>query len=149
MLEKTGIVFPRLRSISFSQTNMKGPSHPSRIKIVELISGYDSILDVGCGTGLAYQMIMNVYPCMDYVGVDVTAKLVAHRRRKWPAAQEHFINLSVYNLEKIGRTFDVVMCRHLLEDLPEYDIAIRKMYPQAVRELLLVFYSKVLASERD
>jgi SAM-dependent methyltransferase len=125
---------------SFLADEHTGSGHPSRVRLLSLIEHGGSILDVGCGSGVDFRMITDAYPSIDYFGVDATEKFILSCRRRFPKAQRRFMHLSVYELERIGRTFDIVMCRHLLEHLPEYEIAIRKMYQQARMQLLLSFY---------
>ena len=120
----------------------EGANHPSRKKVIELLSGWKSVLDVGCGPGIAFEMVQQAYPLMEYVGVgiDVTDKFIVYCRRRFPERQDCFRTLSIFELDKISRTFDVVMCRHLLEHLPDYREALAQMYAKAERKLLVVFY---------
>jgi SAM-dependent methyltransferase len=133
-------LFPDDRVDDFLADRYEGPSHPSRVRIMQLIKGYDSLLDVGCGPGIAFSMVMSAYPSIDYVGVDVTDKFISFCQRRWPSSRQRFMKLSVYDLKRIDRTFDVVMCRHLLEHLPNHEIAIQSMYDLADKALLLGFY---------
>jgi SAM-dependent methyltransferase len=46
----------------------------------------NSVADIGCGAGLAYPLIRQLWPDARYIGVDVSPALVAHCRRRWPDA---------------------------------------------------------------
>lgn len=118
----------------------EGENHPSRKKVIELLNGWKSVLDVGCGPGLTFEMIQRAYPSMKYTGVDVTEKFILHCQRRFPDHQECFRTLSVFELERLSRSFDVVMCRHLLEHLPDYKQALTQMYATADRRVIVAFY---------
>jgi len=124
----------------FLRVGAEGKDHPSRAKAVRLLEGMNSVLDVGCGTGVMYELIRERLPNLDYLGVDVTDQFIRTARERFPVDAERFQHGSLYDLDKLNRRFDAVLCRHILEHLPDYVPAIQHMYARAWRKLILIFY---------
>ncbi len=124
----------------FLRTGHEGRDHPSRAKALALLEGMRSVLDVGCGTGVMFELVRERRPDLDYVGVDVTPQFVEAARQRFPDAAERFRELSLYELDRLGRTFDAVLARHILEHLPDYAPAVQRMWERAGRKLIIVFY---------
>ena len=74
----------------FLRVGHEGRDHPSRLKTIELLEGMTSVLDVGCGTGVMFELIRERRPDLDYVGIDVTAQFVAAARERFPADAARF-----------------------------------------------------------
>ena len=68
----------------FLRVGHEGREHPSRIKTLELLEGMTSVLDVGCGTGVMFELCRERRPDIDYLGIDVTAQFVAAARERFP-----------------------------------------------------------------
>lgn len=124
----------------FLRSGVEGRDHPSRATALGLLEGMTSVLDVGCGTGVMFELTRERRPDLDYVGVDATESFVDAARRRFPADAARFRQGSLYDLGALGRTFDAVLCRHVLEHLPDYVPALQHMYAQATRKLVVVFY---------
>ena len=62
-----------------------------------------SILDVGCGNGVMFEMIRERRLDLDYLGVDVTEKLLQVARQLFPADAHRFRQMSLYDLKKLRR----------------------------------------------
>jgi SAM-dependent methyltransferase len=118
----------------------EGREHPSRLKAIELLEGMTSVLDVGCGTGVMFELIRERRPDLDYLGIDVTAQFIAAARERFPAQAERFREGSLYELDRLPGVFDAVLSRHILEHLPDYVPAVQRMYARARRKLIVVFY---------
>ena len=99
-----------------------------------------SVLDVGCGTGVMFELLRERRPDLDYLGIDVTAQFVAAARERFPADAARFREGSLYDLDRLPGEFDAVLCRHILEHLPDYTPAVQRMYARARRKLIVVFY---------
>ena len=99
-----------------------------------------SVLDVGCGTGVMFELIRERWPALDYLGIDVTPQFVAAARERFPADAARFREGSLYEMDRLPGPFDAVLCRHVLEHLPDYTPAVRHLYGQARRKLIIVFY---------
>jgi SAM-dependent methyltransferase len=124
----------------FLRVGYEGRDHPSRLKTIELLDGMSSVLDVGCGTGVMFELLRERRPDIDYRGVDVTAQFVVAARERFPAAAARFQESSLYDLATLPGDYDAVLCRHILEHLPDYEPAVQRMYERARRKLIVVFY---------
>jgi SAM-dependent methyltransferase len=60
----------------FLRDDHEGHRHPSRLKAITLLEGLHSVLDVGCGTGIMFELLQGIRPRIDYVGVDVTERFI-------------------------------------------------------------------------
>ena len=90
-----------------------------------------SVLDVGCGTGVMFELIRDRRLRLDYLGIDVTEKFLEVARNTYPKDRHRFRRMSLYDLPKLRRKFDVVLCRHVLEHLPDYAPAVQSLYSRA------------------
>ena len=139
-LKETWRRFTPAQVRDFLRVGHEGRDHPSRLKAVELLEGMSSVLDVGCGTGVMFELIREKRPDLDYLGIDVTAQFVAAARERFPAEAARFREGSLYDLDRLPGQFDAVLCRHILEHLPDYAPAVQRMHARARRKLILVFY---------
>jgi SAM-dependent methyltransferase len=130
---------PELAKI-FLRCGPEGKSHPSRVRVLSLLEGLSSVLDVGCGNGVMFEMIRERRLDLDYLGVDVTEKLLQVARQLFPADAHRFRRMSLYDLKTWRRNFDAVVCRHVLEHLPDYVPAVQYLYSRARKKLILVFF---------
>lgn len=66
------------------------------------------VLDLGCGTGLGYELCRDINPDIDYAGVDISAGMLAATREKYPDL--HLTQGSMSSLPRhIGGDFDLVL----------------------------------------
>jgi SAM-dependent methyltransferase len=124
----------------FLRVGYEGREHPSRLRAIELLEGMTSVLDVGCGTGVMFELCRERWPDIDYLGIDVTAQFVAAARQRFPADVARFQEGSLYELAKVPGVYDAVLCRHILEHLPDWEPAVQRMYERARRKVIVVFY---------
>jgi ubiquinone/menaquinone biosynthesis C-methylase UbiE len=98
----------------------------------------ETFLDVGCGTGLTYKVLLesNLDPL--YVGLDITPRFIKLLKKKYPEAQWHVGRAQ--NLPFPDRSFDMVTCRALLEHLPDPAPAIREMARVAKDTVVIVWH---------
>jgi SAM-dependent methyltransferase len=118
----------------FLRVGYEGREHPSRLRTIELLQGMSSVLDVGCGTGVMFELLRERRPDIDYLGIDVTAQFVAAARERFPADAARFQEGSLYELAKLPGVSDAVLCRHILEHLPDFEPAVQRMYERARRK---------------
>ena len=87
------------------------------------------ILDAGCGTGEITVRLAELFPRARIVGVDVLDEHLARaRRRAAPyGARVRFENQSVFELGYPDGAFDLVVCRHLLQAIPQTERVLREL----------------------
>jgi len=69
---------------SFLRTGPEGKDHLSRQTAVRLLRGMSSVLDVGCGTGVMFELIRDCRLELDYLGIDVTETFLEVARNLYP-----------------------------------------------------------------
>lgn len=78
------------------------------------------ILDAGCGTGEISSRLAGLYPRSSVLGVDIVESHLALARAKHAAlgARLRFEARSIFDLGLPARSFDLVVCRHVLQAVP-------------------------------
>jgi ubiquinone/menaquinone biosynthesis C-methylase UbiE len=82
-----------------------------------------SILDAGCGTGEAASRLVELFPRARVLGVDIIdahLELARSRYAKF-APRLAFEHQSVFGLDAADRSFDLVVCRHVIHAIPHAD----------------------------
>ena len=84
------------------------------------LAGEIRILDAGCGTGEISSRLADLYPSATLLGVDIVeSHLGAARVRSARfGARVTFENRSLFDRGLPDRTFDLVVCRHVLQAVP-------------------------------
>ncbi len=87
------------------------------------------ILDAGCGTGEASRRLAEAFPRATILGVDVLdGSLERAREKSAPFGDRvRFENRSIYELGLPPASFDLVVCRHVLQSIPHADRAIAEL----------------------
>ena len=85
------------------------------------LSGALRILDAGCGTGEISARIAARWSEATVLGVDILDPHLALARRRYAglAPRLSFEHRSVYHLGLPERSFDLVVCRHLVQSIPD------------------------------
>ncbi|BDG01081.1 class I SAM-dependent methyltransferase [Anaeromyxobacter oryzae] len=90
-----------------------------------------SILDAGCGTGEGTVRLAAVFPGAELLGVDLlTPHLDRARARAADAGlggRARFEQRSIFDLGLPAATFDLVVCRHVLQAVPHPERAIAEL----------------------
>ena len=101
---------------------------------VELFRGYGlagplAILDVGCGTGEITVRLASLYPDASLVGVDLIARHLELARGRAAAfgARVAFREADAFALPFADASFDLVVCRHMLQAVPRPEAAMAEM----------------------
>ena len=82
-----------------------------------------SILDAGCGTGEISMRLAQTFPGARLLGVDVIDAHLERARARSVAFGDRvrFEHRSIFELDLPDRTFDLVVCRHVLQSIPHAD----------------------------
>jgi SAM-dependent methyltransferase len=132
--------FPSERLKALMRTQGAGPEHPSRQLVTTFIQDGESVLDVGCGTGVDYEVLTKVRPTIRYVGLDSSSASIEVARKLYPTG--HFLTGSALDLRAQfeTRSFDIVLLRHVLEHLSDFALAMEHALTLARRLAIFVFF---------
>lgn len=78
------------------------------------------ILDAGCGTGEASSRLAELFPQASILGVDIVDASLELARTRYTklAPRLQFEHQSIYDLSARDASFDLVVCRHVLQSIP-------------------------------
>jgi SAM-dependent methyltransferase len=78
------------------------------------------ILDAGCGTGEIASRLAVLYPRAEVLGIDIIEAHLQLARTRYSKLGERlrFEKRTVFDLGLPDRSFDLVVCRHLLQSVP-------------------------------
>jgi SAM-dependent methyltransferase len=117
-----------------------GREHPSRAFVTSLIRPEDSVLDVGCGAGAGYEAHRAAGLRARYVGVDSSEPSIDVARELYPTGDFRVGNATTLSSQFGAGSFDVVLLRHVLEHLPDFEIAMHQAITVSRRLAVFVFY---------
>jgi ubiquinone/menaquinone biosynthesis C-methylase UbiE len=99
-----------------------------------LFSRYDvpvrgKIIDVGCGTGEIASRLAHLFPHADIVGVDLLEGPLDVARRRHSALEPRlrFELGDAFQLRFPSETFDLVVCRHLTQAVPQPEVVLAEL----------------------
>jgi ubiquinone/menaquinone biosynthesis C-methylase UbiE len=88
---------------------------------------FESLLDVGCGTGNVISLLQEKYPERKYTGVDLSEEMIKVARSKnIPGAS--FINADAENLPFKEEVFDAVICTESFHHYPDAPAFFKEAY---------------------
>jgi len=111
----------RVRSFNFQLDSVP------RDYYLDIVEEYapKSFLDVGCGTGLTYKLLLEGGFDGLYAGLDITPQFIDSLAEEYPEADWHVGRCQ--DLPFLDNSFDIVTCRALLEHLSDPEPAIHEM----------------------
>src|SRR4051812_40253961 len=88
-----------------------------------------AILDAGCGTGEITRRLAELFQRASVLGVDIIEEhlRIARERSRPLDPRVRFENRSIFALDLAPATFDLVVCRHVLQAIPHADQAIAEL----------------------
>lgn len=88
------------------------------------------IADIGCGSGEITSRLAARYPRAEIVGVDILESSVAYARRTHAslAPRVRFEQGDAFELRLATGQFDLVVCRHMTQAVPEPEKVIAELY---------------------
>lgn len=93
-----------------------------------------SVLDVGCGTGLALGLYQNCKLDIEFRGCEPNSTC----RKIWDARNIAVDIASATNLEYVDGSFDTVISSHVLEHIEDESLAIAEMARVAKKRLIVI-----------
>jgi ubiquinone/menaquinone biosynthesis C-methylase UbiE len=93
------------------------------------LDGSVDILDLGCGSGEITRRLAQRYPQARLVGVDILESNLAHARSANAAfgGRVRFAQGDAFALAFDDRSFDLVVCRHLSQAVPDFPRVLAQM----------------------
>jgi ubiquinone/menaquinone biosynthesis C-methylase UbiE len=87
------------------------------------------ILDAGCGTGEISSRLCDRFPDVSLLGIDVVDDHLARARIRCASAgpRARFENRSIFELGLPDASFDLVVCRHVLQAIPHAERAVAEL----------------------
>lgn len=87
--------------------------------ILEELKGYSfqTLLDVGCGTGPMIELLLKEFPDKNYTGIDLTPQMIKVAQKK-NLVHTKFLVGDSENLPFAENTFDVVVCTNSFHHYP-------------------------------
>jgi len=81
------------------------------------------ILDAGCGTGEGSSRLAELFPHGQVLGVDIIDSHLELARTRYAslAPRLKFEHQSIFELQLADRSFDLTVCRHVLQSIPHAD----------------------------
>ena len=88
-----------------------------------------NVLDAGCGTGEISLRLAQMFPHARLLGVDLIDSHLDLARARCAALGERvrFEHRSIFDLDLADATFDLVVCRHVLQAVPHAERAIAEL----------------------
>lgn len=93
-----------------------------------------TVLDVGCGTGFLVQKLSEMKAGHDWTGVDFIVEEATRRRPSHLTFQQ----ANIEALPFADRTFDTVICTHVLEHILDLPRALSELRRVTARRLIIV-----------
>ena len=93
------------------------------------LTGAIDVLDVGCGTGEITMRLAGMYPEAQFVGVDLIARHLEIAREHCASfgRRVSFREADAFALPFADASFDLVVCRHMLQAVPRPEEAMAEM----------------------
>lgn len=117
-----------------------GAKHPSRKFVASLIRKGESVLDVGCGAGVGYEALAAEGLESGYVGIDSSEPSIDIAREFYPDGDFRVGNATSLVAGLGSGSFDVVLMRHVLEHLTDFEAAMNEAISVSRRLAVFVFF---------
>lgn len=132
--------WPKSALASLMHGPIAGPEHPSRHFVTSLIGTNETVLDVACGAGASYETLHVAGKASRYVGVDSSEPTIEVARELYPSGTFHVGEAEALVRQFGPESFDVVIVRHVLEHLPDFEPAMSEAIAVSRRVVFFVFH---------
>ena len=99
------------------------------------LSKVKSILDIGCGTGILYEVLKEEHYIGTYVGTDLSPDMLEVGRKRYNGIDLRVMDCE--NMEFPSRSFDVVFMRSVLHHVPHPANAVKEMKRVARKTIII------------
>jgi len=121
-------------------------TYPSREWLAGTVSGGKSLLEIGYGAGQEYDSLFNRFGrVIRYRGYDISEKFQKVCRAKFPAGD--FRLGSIYQIPEPDCSWDIVLCRHVLEYQKEWKKAIDELWRVTKEKLIIILWRPLVDGE--
>jgi ubiquinone/menaquinone biosynthesis C-methylase UbiE len=103
-----------------------GPTHRAILESLDAVVTGSAILDVGCGTGLLAEKLLEASPEITVTGVDLAPGMIDHafKRCERFGQRAQFLVGDSERLPFADRTFDAVTCSHSFHHYPNQPVVV-------------------------
>jgi len=121
-------------------------THPTREWLAGIISDGKSLLEIGYGAGQEYDNLFNRFGrVIQYRGYDISEKFQAVCKAKFPAGD--FRIGSIFQIPEPDSSWDIVLCRHVLEYQKEWKKAIDELWRVTKEKLIIILWRPLVDGE--
>jgi ubiquinone/menaquinone biosynthesis C-methylase UbiE len=95
-------------------------------KVLDRIEG-DTVIDIGCYSGLFVHEASRRFPAKSIIGVDYSDDLIRMARLIYPNVQDRFRQMSIYALDFADESVDCITLQEVLEHLEGAALAVKEI----------------------
>ena len=92
------------------------------------IDGSKKVLDVGCSNGRLLKKLAQLYPNVEFHGVDIDAKIINKNKKENDFPNLHFHHASAENLPFDNESFDIVITTNTMGEFKQRVRSLDEMY---------------------
>lgn len=93
------------------------------------------ILEIGCGEGEIGKRLKSIFPAMEYIGTDISEEIVNEAKKR--NANLKFETVSIYDIDKLNFTPDLVVASEVFEHLENPVLGMEKLLNLNFRYLFI------------
>ena len=99
------------------------PQRKAAQRIVELVPkchNYESILDLGCGTGNVIEEFLKYYSTANILGIDIADGMVEHCNKRWENSKKINFNKGDISSYKSDKKFDLIISNCVFQWIDDF-----------------------------